>query len=207
MQTTVRSVTSVGPDTVAVDLQTPGSFTAAPGQFVKLVFEIDGETMGRFYTISSPSTTDSFELTIGFDPEAGGAVTHRLQSLSEGDVLSFEGPFGQSTYDGEKRVLVLAGGPGIGPAVAIADVALAAGADVTVVYQTTAPVHQQRLDALEAAGATVWVDDAPLAAGVEAVDADATDAQVFVFGFADLVAEATAISGIDAATAKIENFG
>jgi cytochrome-b5 reductase len=207
MQTTVQSITSVGPDTIAVDLQTPPEFTAAPGQFVKLQFEIGGETMGRFYTISSPSTTDTFELTIGFDPEAGGAVTERLQSLNEDDVISFEGPFGQSTYEGEKRVLVLAGGPGIGPAVAIADVALAAGADVTLVYQATAPVHQQRLDALEVEGATVWVGDASLADGVAAVDADATDAQVFVFGFADLVAEATAISGIDATTAKIENFG
>ena len=207
METTVRSITSVGPDTIAVDLRTPPDFTAAPGQFVKLLFEIDGETTGRFYTISSPSVTDSFELTIGFDPQAGGAVTERLQSLSEGDVLAFEGPFGQSTYEGEPQVVVLAGGPGIGPAVAIADVALAADADVTVIYQAPAPVHGQRLDAVEAAGASVWVGDAPLADAVAAVDADPTGAQVFVFGFADLVAEATAISGIDATTAKIENFG
>ena len=51
----------MGPDTIAVDLQTPPEFTAAPGQFVKLQFEIGGETMGRFYTISSPSTTDTFD--------------------------------------------------------------------------------------------------------------------------------------------------
>jgi cytochrome-b5 reductase len=207
METTVQRISSVGPDTVAVELSTPAGFTADPGQFVKLVFEIDGETTGRFYTISSPAISDSFELTIGFDPEAGGPVTDRLQALAVGDHLTFEGPFGQSTYTDASRVLILAGGPGVGPAVAVAEVAHAAGAEVAVVYQAAAPAHGDRLAALDAAGATVWVDDAPLSEGVDAVPVSPDSAQVFVFGFADLVAEATAIAGVDPSRAKIENFG
>jgi len=207
METTVHRISAVGPDTVAVELSTPAGFTADPGQFVKLVFEIDGETTGRFYTISSSAISDTFELTIGFDPEAGGAVTDRLQALAVGDSLRFEGPFGQSTYTDGSQVLILAGGPGVGPAVAVAEVAHEAGAEVAVVYQAEVPVHADRLAALEAAGAAVWVDDAPLSVGIDAVSVSPDSSQVFVFGFADLVAEATAIEGVDPTSAKIENFG
>ncbi|MDR9411434.1 MAG: FAD-binding oxidoreductase [Haloquadratum sp.] len=207
METTVHSITSVGPDTVAVELATPAGFDASPGQFVKLLFEIDGETVGRFYTISSSVITERFELTIGFDPEAGGAVTERLQALDEGAPLTFEGPFGNSTYEGASEVLILAGGPGVGPAVAIAEVALAGGAEVGVVYQTADPAHRERLDALAEAGAAVWIDAAPLSEGIATVSPSPGTAQVFVFGFADLVAEATAVDMIDPSTAKIENFG
>jgi ferredoxin-NADP reductase len=207
METTVISVTSVGPDTVAVELDSPAGFTASPGQFVKLLFEIDGETIGRFYTISSAAVDDRFELTIGFDPEAGGAVTDRLQAIAEGEQVTFDGPYGQSTYEGAERVLIIAGGPGVGPAVAVGEVARDAGAEVGVVYQTSAPAHTARLEALDAAGAGVWIDDAPLRDGLAAVSTPPESSQVFVFGFAELVEEATAIDGIDPATAKIENFG
>ncbi len=46
-ETTVRAVRDVGPDTVAIDLDTPADFEGTPGQFVKLSTIIDGEQEAR----------------------------------------------------------------------------------------------------------------------------------------------------------------
>jgi ferredoxin-NADP reductase len=52
--TRVTAVRQVGPDAVALDLETPDGFEARPGQFVKLTATVAGEEESRFYTISSP---------------------------------------------------------------------------------------------------------------------------------------------------------
>jgi len=42
-QTAVRAVHDVGPDAVAIDLESPTEFDAQPGQFVKLTFDLAGK--------------------------------------------------------------------------------------------------------------------------------------------------------------------
>jgi len=205
---TVAAVEDVGPDTIAVDFESPPDFQARPGQFVKLIMEVDGETEPRFYTISSPDVAGTFEVTVGIDPE--GEVTPQLRSLSAGDEVAVSGPFGNASYEGESRVLVLAGGPGVGPAVGIAERALADGNGAAVVYRDDAPVHEQRLAALANDGASVAVlgPADPLADAV--ADALTDDTQVFVYGFADFLDDATAAieaAGGDPEAAKVENFG
>ena len=61
----VVAVREIGPDDIAIDIETPDGFEARPGQFVKLTG--DGES--RFYTISSPDVDGSFEVTVEVDPE------------------------------------------------------------------------------------------------------------------------------------------
>jgi len=204
----VVAVREVGPDTVAIDIETPDGFSARPGQFVKLTFEVDDEDEPRFYTISSPDVDGTFEITVGIDPE--GTVAPILADLQADDTVTVAGPFGSDYYEDEARAVILAGGPGVGPAVGIAERALDEGNDAAIVYRDDAPVHEDRLAAIEDDGGFVSILDG---------DADLTDAtasalegggQIFVYGFADFIDAATA--AIDAAggtteDAKIENFG
>jgi ferredoxin-NADP reductase len=124
--------------------------------------------------------------------------------------VTVTGPFGSDFYEGEEQVLVLAGGPGVGPAVGIAEAARADGHEVAVVYLDENPMHEDRLAAVSAAGGEVFVlsDADAVADAVAAVYDD--DQQLFVYGFADFLDVAT--SAVDAVggtteTAKIENFG
>ena len=211
-ETTVVAVRDVGPDAVAIEATTPEGFEARPGQFVKLETTIDGESVGRFYTVSSPDTDGTFELTIGYDPEEGGAFSEYLVSVAPGDSITVTGPFGDSYYEDDPRVVVLAGGPGVGPAVAIAERALADGGEAAVVYRDDRPIHEDRLAALATAGADVFVlaDGTALAGVVGDVLSGADGETVFVYGFADFLADAEAAidaAGGDPDGAKSENFG
>ncbi|MBV0923252.1 FAD-dependent oxidoreductase [Halomicroarcula limicola] len=204
----VVAVRSVGPDSVAIDIETPDEFDAQPGQFVKLTLTVDGEDESRFYTISSPDVADEFEITVGIDPD--GDVAPHLADLEAGDEVRVSGPFGSDYYEGESRAVLLAGGPGIGPAIGIAERALQEGNEAALVYRDDDPIHEERLDALEADGVFVTVldEDADLTDAV----AEATDGggQVFVYGFADFLDDAMAAleaAGVDSDEAKVENFG
>ena len=202
----VRSVASVGPDTVAVTLDSPEGFDGKPGQFVRLTATVGGEEESRFYTISSPDTEGSYETTVGLD---GGDFSRHLADLAEGDEIEMSGPFGDDNYEGEARAVVLAGGPGVGPAVAIAEAALAAGNEAAVVYRDDEPAHTERLDALRERGASVVVTDGDVADAVADAVTGTDGEQAFVYGFADFVD--AAVGALEAAgyagDAKVENFG
>ena len=203
-QVTVRDVRSVGADTVALELATPDGFDAKPGQFVLLRATVDGEEVSRHYTLSSPDVEDTFEITVGVDPD--GDLSPWLADLDAGDEVTVEGPFGTVFYEDEDVVL-LAGGPGVGPAVGMGERALADGHDVAVVYQDDSPAHEERLAALSAGGATVVVTEGNLD---EAVAEVAGGGQVYVFGFREFVDDSLAAveaAGGDPDDAKVENFG
>jgi cytochrome-b5 reductase len=210
--TTVAAVRAVGDDALAFDLETPDEFEAEPGQFVKLTAAVDGDTESRFYTVSSPTTAETFEFTAGFDPEEAGPFSEYLRSLEAGDTVSFSGPFGSNYYQGEPRVVVLAGGPGIGPAVAIAERALGEDNEAAIVYRDDAPIHEDRLSDIATAGADVFVltGEEPLTDATAAVHSGGDGEQLFVYGFSDFLADAEAAIGAaggDPDAAKAENFG
>jgi len=207
----IAGITPLRGDAIAIDVESPAGFDAQPGQFVKLTFDVDGEAVSRFYTISSPDVTDTFELTIELDPD--GEVSPLLEDLEPGDELVVSGPFGRDFYEGEPRVVILAGGPGIGPAVGIAERALADGGDAAVVYLDDDPLYEDRLTAIESDGAFVSIlgpDGDFDAAVAAAIDDGAVDPQLFIYGFADFIDRATSAvgrAGGEADAAKIENFG
>ncbi len=208
---TVAAVADVGPSAVALDIETPDGFEAHPGQFVRLSLELGGERESRFYTISSPDVDDSFEVTLTYDPEADEeALGPRLAGLSPGDVVGVAGPFGDAYYEGETNTLVLAGGPGVGPAVGIAERTLRDGGEAAVVYLDDDPLHEERLSALADEGATVVVIDDPDSLPGAVEEAVAGDVQAFVYGFAgflEAALDALADSGVDPESVKTENFG
>jgi ferredoxin-NADP reductase len=207
---TVDAVRAVGPDAIAIDFQSPDGFSAQPGQFVKLAADIDGEEESRFYTISSPDVEDTFEVTIEIDPD--GALGPHLADLGAGDTLTMAGPYGSDYYDGEPRAVVLAGGPGVGPAIGIARRALEEGNEAAIVYVDDTPIHDTELQALETDGAFVAILDENedmTPAVTQAITSDEGE-QVFVYGFAEFLESATAAieaAGGDSDAAKVENFG
>ncbi|WP_137283624.1 ferredoxin--NADP reductase [Halorussus salinisoli] len=203
----VRAVETVGTDTIALTLETPDGFDARPGQFVQLAATVDGEEITRHYTLSSPEADPTFEVTVEVDPE--GALSPYLADLEPGETVEVAGPFGDSYYEGEERVVVLAGGPGVGPAVGIGERATSEDAAVTVVYEDDEPAHEDRLVALADAGASVVVTDDVSSEDVLEVLADA-HGQTFIYGFADFLDRATAAlnaANVDVEDAKTENFG
>lgn len=203
----ITAVTHVGPETVAVELETPPSFDPQPGQFVKLSAYVDGEHVSRFYTLSSPDAEDTFEVTIAIEPDA---TLGPWIADADGASVEIEGPYGRAFYEGEQQVLVVAGGPGIGPAVGIGERAIAEDHDVRIVYRAREPAHEPRLTALEAEGATVVITDGALDGPVAEQYRHGRDQQVFVYGFQEFVTDALAAleaAGADPGEAKVENFG
>ena len=213
---TVREVRTVGPDTVALEGETPAGFDALPGQFVLVRAEVDGEEHARHYTISSPDIDETFELTVGVDPE--GSLSPWLADREAGDRLQVEGPFGTISYDASEDgdVVVVAGGPGVGPAVGVGEAAVGAGHDAAVIYEDDAPAHEERLAGLAAAGSEVAIiaDGAELADAIESlVGADRIDGdpgRCYVFGFDEFVRRARVAledAGVDPDDVLVENFG
>ncbi|HKL28676.1 MAG TPA: FAD-dependent oxidoreductase [Natrialbaceae archaeon] len=206
----VRDVRTVGDDAVALELETPDEFEALPGQFVRVLgrAEKDGDDpIARYYTLSSPTLEETFEITVAVDPD--GDISPWLANRRAGDTVRIEGPFGDVAYDDEGDVLVLAGGPGVGPALGIGERALDRGHAVTIVYRDEIPIHQDRLGALSNAGAAVRVlgPDDDLDA---AMPDDLAGIEPYVFGFQTFVETAmTALEsvGVGPADAHVESFG
>jgi ferredoxin-NADP reductase len=205
---TIEHIREIGPSTLAITLEAPDQFEAYPGQFVLLRAEIDGEEVSSYYTLSSPEVDDRFEITIAVDEESG-TLGPWLAERTTGDTVDIDGPFGDVYYKGEDDVTVLAGGPGIGPAVAIGERAATAGRNATILYQADEPVHEDRLSSLRDANMTVELlaDGAELP---EALDSVEIRGSVYVFGFAEFVTDtrdALEAIGINSDNIHVESFG
>ena len=204
----VEDVREVGGETIAIELSNPEGWKITPGQFVQVGMPVGDDFVVRHYTVSSPYSDGSFEITVGVDPK--GELSPVLAELEPGDYVSVDGPYGRAYYEGEGDVVVVAGGPGVGPAVGIAErVADEHDADgVAVVYVDDEPAHVERLDDLRAKGASIDMLDGGKQLS-EAVSDAVGDAQVFVYGFEGFLQEAK--DAIEEAghngDAKVENFG
>lgn len=198
---------AVGPGTFSLTLEAPPGFDARPGQFVQVRATVDGDTVTRHYSISSPAVGETFELTVGVDPE--GTLSPWLAEVDAGETVAVDGPFGRVHYEGEPSAVVLASGPGIGPAVGVAERTIRDGGDAAVVYRADELVHERRLSGLARAGAPVYAVGGR-ASFADAVAATVDRGQLFVYGFEPFVDEARAAieaAGVDAGGVKVENFG
>ena len=99
----------------------PLPFDYAPGQYLALQLEIDGQPVRRSYTIaSSPTRRDACELTIKREP-VGKVSRHIHDHLHVGDRLRVIAPAGRFVFTGDEApaVLLIAGGVGITPLMSI----------------------------------------------------------------------------------------
>src|SRR5579871_2682082 len=96
-------------------------FAFQAGQFLNLSVQIDGQRVGRSYTIASPPTReDHLELTI--KREDNGHVSRFLHDkLMDGHAIAISAPAGRFTFDrgASDAVLLIAGGVGITPLMSI----------------------------------------------------------------------------------------
>lgn len=120
-----------------------GDVAFVPGQFLTLVLSLDGQTLRRAYSIctSLESARESGTVAITVKRVEGGRVSnHLVDHAREGDVLQVLGPSGNFTVtpDAEKsrRFLLVGGGSGITPLMAIAGSVLESEphSHVTLVY-------------------------------------------------------------------------
>lgn len=99
------------------------------------------------YSISRVPEPDVLRITVG----ALGDHSRLVRDLRVGTLVLAEGPFGHFTADraSSPRVLLIAGGAGIGPIRAVAEDLLARGHDVVLLYRARSSAHLALLDELK----------------------------------------------------------
>ena len=136
----VLAVARETPDAVSLTLVDPRGEAIAwrPGQFFTVAIRLNGEVLRRAYSASLPmaaaSPAGSVRLTI--KRVAGGLVSQHLNDhAAEGDVMDVFGPSGSFVVEGAPAGLVLlGGGSGVTPLVAIAQDALTRLPDARVAF-------------------------------------------------------------------------
>lgn len=87
-----------------------------PGQFITFLFEVDGKTKRRSYSVATiPGQSDLIEIAVSY--VENGIATERLFGMKPGDQFPAMGPAGRLILqeDGMKRYLLVGTGTGIAP--------------------------------------------------------------------------------------------
>lgn len=119
----------------------PALFHHEPGQFVTLALHIDGISVSRCYTISTPPTRPHL-LGITVKRQPGGLVSNWLHdTMVPGKRISADGPFGvfSIAHHPSPKYLFLSAGSGITPVMAMTRTLYDLGSDADVVF-----VHSAR---------------------------------------------------------------
>ena len=141
----VKRVSPEAAGSVAITFAIPedkkSAFAFVPGQFLTLKANVQGESVRRTYSISSPrSRFDRFdELEIGIRPVEGGLFSNwAVQHLKAGDQIEVMPPDGRFTVKKERAIhrVGFAAGSGITPILSIAATTLEDQPDAkfTLVY-------------------------------------------------------------------------
>jgi ferredoxin-NADP reductase len=118
----------------------------APGQFITLELEIDGQHINRCYTLSSsPTRPDTVSITVKRVP--GGAVSNWLHdNVTAGDALRVLGPAGEFScfmqpVPPQHKYLFLSAGSGITPLMSMSRAVhdLTLNADIAFVHSARTP--------------------------------------------------------------------
>ena len=102
-----------------------------PGQFIGLRLVVHGQEIRRNYSLSAAPNGSDYRISVKREP--GGVASNFLHDqVHEGDVLELAPPAGEFVLaDGDKPLVLISGGVGITPTLAMLDAAL----------QGTRPVH------------------------------------------------------------------
>jgi ring-1,2-phenylacetyl-CoA epoxidase subunit PaaE len=146
---TICAVRPETPEAVAISFDAAPGFDWRPGQYLTLRATVDGQDIRRSYSIAS---LPGEPLTVGVKRVPDGAFSGFAMGLRAGDTLQVMPPQGRFVWQGEARVVLIAAGSGVTPMLSIAGAALAAGAEVTLIYgnRTTGTImFRDALDTLK----------------------------------------------------------
>jgi len=130
MLLTVSEIVRLTPSSVSISFKNPegAPLNYRAGQYVTISKWINGLQESRCYSLCG--NPDSGVLTIGVKATNGGVMSNYLnQKLSVGDSLLVQGPFGDFIFPNNgavqtEEIVLIAGGSGITPILAIAEKAL-----------------------------------------------------------------------------------
>ncbi|MBP1202135.1 nitric oxide dioxygenase [Duganella sp. 1411] len=122
-----------------------------PGQYIGIAVTINGEEARRQYSLSAAGNGATYRISV--KREAGGVVSNFLHDqVSVGDSVQLFPPSGDFVLkDGDKPLVLISGGVGITPTLAMLTTALSTGRDVHFIHAARhAGVHafRDQVDAL-----------------------------------------------------------
>ncbi|MGO4382248.1 NO-inducible flavohemoprotein [Pseudoduganella sp. RAF19] len=105
-----------------------------PGQYIGIRFVIDGVEQRRNYSLSAAPNGKTYRISV--KREEGGLVSNHLHgSVKEGDTVDLFPPSGAFTLaDSSKPVVLISGGVGITPTLAMLDSALKTGREIRFIH-------------------------------------------------------------------------
>lgn len=189
---TVTEVAELTSEIVSVTLAVPREFTWAPGQYV----DVHAAGVTRSFSIANLAGDGSLELIVRRYP--GGRLSSRLGSeIVAGTELRLTGPYGTLHLRcAERPIVMIAGGSGIGPVLALLRQLSADGGagKARLFFAAREPFL---LDELRALGSTPTMFDRGSMAEIVQVD---RDAEVYMCGPPGLLDDAEAVvtgAGVD----------
>ena len=121
-----------------------------PGQYIGLRLEINGKEERRNYSLSAAGNGREYRISVKREP--GGVVSNALHDMPEGAIVELFAPAGEFTLaPGNKPLVLISGGVGITPTLAMLEQALATSRPVHFIHcARNAGVHAFRraVDAL-----------------------------------------------------------
>lgn len=121
-----------------------------PGQYIGLRLEINGKEERRNYSLSAAGNGREYRISVKREP--GGVVSNALHNMPEGAIVELFAPAGEFTLTpGNKPLVLISGGVGITPTLAMLEQALATPRPVHFIHcARNAGVHAFRraVDAL-----------------------------------------------------------
>ena len=115
-----------------------------PGQYIGLRLTLGGEEVRRNYSLSAASNGVEYRISVKREP--GGVVSNALHAMPEGDCLELFAPAGDFTLQpGDKPLVLISGGVGITPTLAMLEGALATSRPIHFIHcARNAEVHAFR---------------------------------------------------------------
>jgi nitric oxide dioxygenase len=106
----------------------------APGQYIGLQLDVDGKRIRRNYSLSAAPNGETYRISVKREP-GGVASNHLHDQVQVGDTLQLLPPSGDFVLGESDRPLVLiSGGVGITPTLAMLEQALATGREVVFIH-------------------------------------------------------------------------
>ena len=190
-----------------------------PGQYLGLKLVVDGQEVRRNYSLSQAANGRTLRISVKREP--GGVVSNHLHDhVATGDVLDVFPPAGEFVLrEGTAPLVLISGGVGITPTLAMAEAALAQGTR-DVIF-----IHYARNGAVQAFGPALaaWAQAHPRFTAHVVLEAEAgrpslealrgwvpADADAYFLGpkpFMAVVDQALAALGLPAERRHFECFG